>query len=443
MTMNKRARLEKILRSIAKRTLEKYTPTVIGITGSVGKTTTKEAVRLVLDDHFVVGASEKSFNNEIGLPLTIIGQPAGKGWWSWAMVILAGYWQLWFRNDTYPEVLVLEVGVDHPGDMRHILDLVSFDVGIVTSIGSSHMEFFKNKKALAREKLQLLKSLKKNGVAITNKDDSAIAEHLPKLRASMMTYGFDQDADISADPNISFAAIPENAGDAYSGISFKINTDNKHIPIHLPHIISRHHIYAALAAITVGVHMKIGLLDIATSLEKMEAAPGRMRLLPGIKDTWIIDDSYNSSTPEAPIAALQTLETLVGVRGRRIAVLGDMLELGEATIEAHQKVADAAREIADIVITVGERGRIIAEKLERTGFPNEQLHQFDRSVDERIDSRDPGKVLQGLLKPGDVVLVKGSQGIRTELIVEEILGEDVDPEEVLARQSRKWKKTRP
>lgn len=429
--MTKRELLQTILRGLAVKALKKYKPKIIGITGSVGKTSTKEAVYTILNTRYDVVKSDKNYNNEVGIPLTILNLEAGNNVVGWGIVILKGLWLTIWRKRYYPEILILEVGIDRPGDMDYIKDFVHFDIGVVTKIGTSHIEFFKDKNDLAKEKLKLLKNCKNDDIAVLNADDEYIKKHFKNKKCSVMTYGFDQDATVSADPQTSHAKLSDTTDAEYSGITTKVNYDGKHIPVLLPNIISRHHIYAALAGIAVGLSMEMNLIEVTTALKKFRPLPGRMNVLKGLKDTWIIDDTYNAA-PESTIAALQSLETLDGVKGRRIAVLGDMLELGQETMAAHQKIAELVNGIADIIVTVGERGRIIAERLERLGFPKENLFVFDRSYDD-IDDRNPGTKLEEMIEEGDVILVKGSRGAHMERIVKEIMAEPEKEDELLVK----------
>lgn len=427
--MTKRELLQTILKGIATRILRKYAPKIVGITGSVGKTSTKEAVFTVLNARFDVRKSEKNFNNEVGVPLTIIGVDAGKGILGWFRVFAHGISLILWRHRYYPEILVLEMGVDRPGDMEYMTSFVPVDIGIVTLIGTSHLEYFEDRNELAKEKMKLLSRMNKSGTAIINADDELQKKGAMKLKCDILTYGFDQDATVSADPNASIAKLPDGTSEEYRGITTKVNYQGSHIPVQLPHVMSRQHIYAALAAIAVGTAFNMNLVDIAKALREFKPLPGRMQLLVGVRGSWIIDDTYNAA-PESMIAALQTLETLESVHGKRIAVLGDMLELGEETVAAHERVAETAKNAADVVITVGQRGKIIAERLRSLGFSKENLHVCDRSLGER-EEENPGRILEKLLKKGDVALVKGSRAMHMERIVKEVMAKPEDAETLL------------
>jgi UDP-N-acetylmuramoyl-tripeptide--D-alanyl-D-alanine ligase len=426
MKSNKIIYLEKILRFMAKTVLWKYKPTIVGITGSVGKTSTKEAVFQVLQSKFNVRKNEKNYNNEIGLPLTIIGVESGnRSPWKWLKVILRWLFIIIFPIK-YPEILVLEMGVDRPGDMEYLLSFIKPVVGIFTNISGSHLEFFKSTEHIAREKGKIVRDLPAEGLAILNADDAKVLEMADKIKSPVALFGFGEKAEIRAS-YVSFNL--ENFEP--QGISFKLNYQGKSIPVRLPFVLAPHLIYAALSALAAGIFFKINLVDIAGALESFSPPKGRMNLIKGANKSYLIDDSYNSS-PASAIAALDVVKNLRAMR--KIAALGDMLELGENSEAGHEEVLKHAFESGVTVFFLeGGRMKNALEKIDLQGQISGSVYYFD-------DPDSLGRELRKILREGDLVLVKGSQGTRMEKAVREIMAVPEDVEKFLCRQSKDWQK---
>ncbi len=418
-----------IIRWEAKLVLRKYRPKIVGITGSVGKTGTKEAVAAVLRSRYQVRQSAKSFNGELGVPLTILNLP--NAWWSlsgWLKNIVEGASLILFKSP-YPEWLVLEVGVEQPGDIDWITSWVKFDVAIVTRLPEVpvHVEYFSSPEEVAEEKMKLARAVPAAGQVILNGDDERIMARSRGLAAPVVTYGFGQGLTIRGEH-------PESLMEegVLKGLSFKLATAGHNLPVRIRGLAAPHQLYGVMAAVAVGQFVGLNLVEIAESLAYLETPPGRFRLIPGIKETLIVDDSYNSS-PAALEAAIETFSKM-GASGRRLAVLGDMLELGPLTIEAHRRAGEqvAAAKI-DFLITVGMRTKFLAEAAHQHKMLKKQMLHFDTW-------QGVGEKLQALLQPGDIVLVKGSQSIRLEKVVEEIMAEPARAAELLVRQDPEWKK---
>jgi len=418
--------LQKILRILAVAILHKYSPDVIGVTGSVGKTSTKEAVYSVLKDHVNVRRSIKNYNNEIGLPLTIIGSLSGdRSIGKWILVIAKALWLIIWRDRNYPKVLILEMGIDRPGDMKYIVAMAPCKVGVITAIGTAHIEFFKTKEKVAKEKSQVVSHLGKGGWAVINADDPLVLAQREATKARVVTFGIDNpDADIVARE----IKISQSANDI-NGLSFKLSYQGSTVPVLLPSVLGDHLVYAALAGAALGLIYGMNLVEIAQALREFVPWPGRMRVIAGIKETTIIDDTYNSS-PDATIAAINTLGALAQ-SGTRYAILGDMLELGDYTEEGHQRVGQAIIDNSvDVLVTVGERAKIIANEAERLGMSTDNIFVF-------ADTARAGRFIQDRLVKGDVILVKGSQGMRMEKVVKELMADPLRASELLVRQD--WK----
>lgn len=418
-----------ILRRLAHAILAKYHPTIIGITGSVGKTSTKEAVFCVLRPHTSVRRNLKSYNNEFGIPLTIIGAESGyRSLFRWFGIVLKGMRLILFVDSGYPKTLVLEMGVDRPGEMAVHVDLAPCSIAVVTAVAAVHTEYFGTVKNVLEEKAVILASLPATGTAVLNADDElvrSLGSRCPGRR--ILTFGFAADADVRAEA-FSYAAARPSA--APTGLTFRLCSGSTSVPITLHGALGKHQVLAALAAAAVGIASGMTMQAIAKALEHFQGPPGRMRLLSGIKRTMIIDDSYNASA-RSTLAALETLKEIPGY-GRRIACLGDMAELGQYSEAGHAEVGQRAAELQiDLLITVGVLGREIANNARRNGMPAGAVFSFDRSD-------DAGRFLQDRMHQNDLVLIKGSQSIRMERIVKEVMAEPERAVALLVRQEPSW-----
>jgi len=427
--------LQFILRLLSKAVLRKYHPEVIGITGSVGKTSTKEAIFAVLSEKFRCRRNVKNYNNEIGLPLTILGmESGGRSMIKWLEIFWRGVLLLLKHDKQYPEILILEMGADHPGDIYYLTNLAPCKVGVITAVAQAHTEFFKTVNQVAKEKQIVVTHLEKDGTAILNADDDdeKVLAMAAKTEAETIIFGFNDKAHVKA---IEFNIIQEMEKGFLQtkGVNFKIQYGGAIVPVFLPEVVGTQHVYAALAAGAVGLSYGLNLVEISERLRSYNPPPSRMRLLSGVKFTTIIDDSYNSS-PLAAVLALRILsEIKVMEGGRRIAVLGDMLELGAYTFEAHQEVgAKVAESRIDLLIAVGERAKIVAEAARLRGMVEDKIIQF-------VDSVEVGQFLQKNIHTGDVILIKGSQGVRMEKIVVGLMAEPSDAKKMVCRQDISWK----
>lgn len=397
---------------------------VVAITGSVGKTSTKEAIFAVLREKFSARRSEGNFNTEIGVPLTIIGVRH----WLWA-IIKAAF--LFFLPLRYPKVLVLEMAADRPGDIAYLTSFVKPTVGVVTAVGPSHLEFFGTLKKIAEEKSNVVKALSSAGIAVLNYDDEEVRAMAGKNRGRTIYYSFianfgaqSRGHEIASSPEASRNDIVEAVNITYSaqGTSFKIQYQGNTVPVRLPGSVGKPNVYAALAAAGVGLALGMNLLEISRGLLNYKNLPGRLRLLPGVKNTQVIDDTYNA----APASAVAALEILSKIEGKRkIAVLGDMAELGEYTEDGHRQVgAEVVQQGIGLLVTVGPKAKFIADQAIHMGYPDKQIMRFE-------DAAGAQKPVEKLLQPGDVILVKGSRMMRMEKIVREIMAEPEKAEELL------------
>lgn len=412
--------------------LAKYRPTVVGVTGSVGKTGTKEAVYAVLSYKYKTRKSLKNYNNELGVPLTIIGAEApGRSVWGWLKVFLKALFLIVIRKGDYPEMLVLEMGVDKPGDMKYLTDIVRCDVGIVTAIGPSHLEFFESVDKIQKEKGMLIEKLNRQGWSILNYDDEKVRELRKKSYAKVLTYGFDKKADVKAQ-NVLFNFDSNKKAVDLQGISFKLNYNGSVVPVRIPNVLGYSVIYSSLAAASIGLSFGMNLVDVSKALADFQSPAGRMKLINGIKETVIIDDTYNSSPQSCKAAGDFIKKVPVGTRGRKFAVMGDMLELGKYTEQGHREVGEyLVKAGINKLIVVGERARDIAHGAQEAGMNSNNIYHFS-------DNDSAGKFLQERIKTGDLIFIKGSQGARMEKIVKELMADPLRAEELLVRQGKGW-----
>ena len=417
-----------ILRLESKLILWKYKPKIVAITGSVGKTSTKDAVYAVLSAVTYVRKSEKSFNSEIGLPLTILGCP--NGWnnpYTWLKNVLKGLW-LFIWPHKYPKWLVLEVGIGKPNDMKKTASWLKTDAVIMTAIGETpvHIEFFNSRKHLVEEKSELIKTLKKDGILVLNADDETILGMKSKTKCRIVTYGFSDGVDIRGSADTIFY----NSENELEGVIFRVDEKNgSSLPVIIDGVFGRNHIYASLATLGFSYGLKLNMLNATNALKNYEVPPGRMRLLEGINNTKIIDDTYNSS-PFACEAGLKTLGEIKS-NGRKIAVLGDMLELGKHTKEAHENIGKVVKDICNILVVVGPRSQAIKDGAIEAGMSIEDIFEFK-------NSHEAGEFLKTFVKENDIVFMKGSQGMRMERAVEAILSDQKNKFKLLVRQDKEW-----
>lgn len=413
----------KLLTWEAKLVLAKHKPFIIGVTGNLGKTSTKDAVYAVMKQHYYTRRSEKSMNSEFGVPLTILGQKSG---WNnpfvWAQVLINGLFVIWQKS--YPTHIVLEIGADRPGDIKDIASWIKPDITVVTQFGQVpvHIEFFPNRDAVIHEKGYLVEALKDSGLFIFNADDSDAAKLLERTKARKVSIGIHEKADVKA-------GHIRQYGHPIEGVEADIVVDDISHHVVLPDVIGKSPVYCALPALAVARELGIPLEVACASLRDADKPKGRMRLLRGMNGSTIIDDTYNAS-PKATEHGLMTLADMKTV-GRKIAVLGDMLELGTHTRDEHYKIGLEAAKSCHKLYAVGIRARAMVEGALDGKMLDENIMTCDSSI-------EAGKELVQVIGPNDIIYMKGSQGVRMERAVKMILAETHDPRQVLVRQEKEW-----
>ncbi|HOX90967.1 MAG TPA: UDP-N-acetylmuramoyl-tripeptide--D-alanyl-D-alanine ligase [Candidatus Paceibacterota bacterium] len=408
----------------------KYKPKVIAITGSVGKTSTKEAIFSIISASKTVRMSQKSFYNEIGLPLTILGcYDGGEDPFMWIGTIIHGL-SLIFWKHKYPEFLILEVGLRLPGDIKNkVSNWLRPDIVMVTSLPNcpTHIEFFNSQEELEDEKISLVRALKKGGLLILNHDDPRVYSLHLKSESRTVSFGINEGS------TYQILYLTENYFDNESqkpeiGLNFKVKYEGNTFPVHLNNILGLHNAGIVTSALACTKELGFDLLESIKIINNFKTPPGRLSRLEGIKDSIIIDDSYNSS-PLAQDVALNVLKEMKA--SRKIAVLGDMLELGKHTEEEHLVVGKNVSLMADKIILVGQRAKIIADGAIQNNFSKKDIVYFNEAV-------QAGDYLAKEIREGDLILVKGSQKMRMEKAVEKIMLDKDNKKELLCRQNKEW-----
>ncbi len=397
------------------RLLRSRPVTVVAVTGSVGKTSTKRAIAHVLGTRYAVLSQPGNYNTRIGVPLSIFEVETPDRLWdpfAWA-----GIWRRVRRRVRQPwryQVLVLELGAGRPGDIATFLRYLRPEVGVVTAVGTDHLEAFGSPEAILEEKLRLARA---SPTVLLNGDDPALEEERAELRGRrVLTYGLNQAA-------VRFERQVGGPGGPYQGI------------LHLPaadldvrlNLVGTHNLYAAVAAAAVGDLLGLSPREIRAGLESLRPAPGRMSPLPGKNGSLILDDSY-SANPTSVVAAL---ETLLGMPGRKLALLGSMHELGAASAAEHAGVGRRCAGL-DLLVTLGsEAERWLRPEAVRAGLAPDRVRSFDSPY-------EAGRFLAAQLAPGDRVLVKGSaRRIFAEEAIKHLLAQPEDASR-LVRQERRW-----
>lgn len=412
------------LEKLAKHRLSKLKPEIIGVTGSVGKTSTKDAIYHVLARRQQVLRNQKSYNTEFGLLLAILEQESGfSSPLKWFDTLWKAFKVGIFSKAPYGK-MVLEMGVDKPGDMDFLLKFVKPNIGVMTAIKPVHLAEgqFKNLEEILNEKAKMVRQMGKDEWAILNADDHYLQILATQLDANVITFGMSEKADIRA----------MNVKSSEEGLSFDLAFDNKTISVNLPQLIGKHHVYVVLPAIAIGFLNQFKWETIKAGLEDFQLPPGRMNLISGIEKSVIIDSSYNAS-PSTMAVALEVLSEMKpkGI-GRRIAVLGNMNELGDLVDSEHRKVGRDVAKVADILVTVGDDAKLYAEEALKADFDKNHVWSF-------LDAKDAGEFLKEKIKHGDVILVKGSQNkVRLEKCIKEIMAEPERARDLLVRQEDSW-----
>ncbi|HEV7121480.1 MAG TPA: UDP-N-acetylmuramoyl-tripeptide--D-alanyl-D-alanine ligase [Candidatus Paceibacterota bacterium] len=429
MKSSLRSMFASLLALLARGVVRKYRPKIVMVTGSVGKTSTKDAVAAALAEQFFVRKSEKSYNSEFGMPFTILG---AKNPWENPLAWLKLFGEallLRFTPNVYPSVLVLEVGADRPGDIEKMLRIALPDAVVVTRLPEIpvHVEAYATPAAVREEEFYPAYALDAGMPLIMNAEDTFATSMSARLTARVISFG----TSASATARITDAHLHIEGGRVL-GMQAVLHIGREECALEAPGVVGTPALYAPAAAIATATALGMSLKDACTGVAAYQPPPGRARILEGKGGAVLIDDSYNSS-PAATEEALASLNLIADeLKLRRIAVLGDMLELGRYSHEEHARIGELAAQRADVLVAVGIRARGIADAAKAAGMPVGNVRMYGTS-------EEAAGALKELAGAGDVVLIKGSQSIRTERIVEALLANPEDSA-LLVRQDSEWKK---
>jgi UDP-N-acetylmuramoyl-tripeptide--D-alanyl-D-alanine ligase len=359
------------LHTLAAAWRQQLSTEVVGVTGSIGKTGTRDVVATVLSERYRVAKSEGNYNNEIGLPLTFLSL------------------------DSSHDYAVLEMGMYALGEIRQLCALSQPRVGVVTNIGPTHLERLGSIEHIAEAKSELVDALPADGLAVLNGDDERVRAMAGRASCRVLTYGFGDASDIHGSHLVSRGL---------EGIELDIMAGGVTIRARLP-MPGEQSAYAALAGAAVGLDCGLTLEQVTSGLARTTEC-SRLKSL-RCDGLLVLDDSYNA----APASVAAALALLGELPGRRLAVLGDMLELGSYSEAGHREVGRRVPSVADVLLVVGERGRLVAEEALAAGMPAESVHTC-------ADSGEAASLLRRLAHEGDTILVKGSRAMRLDELVQ-------------------------
>ncbi len=403
----------------AHRQIARNKAPIVAVTGSVGKSSTKEAIKTLLSEKFRVRANYGSLNNELGLPLAILGEKNGHNLFSWLWHVVRISWKVFVFDYRY-DVLVLECGIDKPGDMAEILKLITPDISIITTVEESHFQNFEDYDQLINEKWQLAYGTKAQGLVIANYDNPPTPEAAQYLGTQdLITFGLNQKATYSAQ-DLQYTA---------TGLTFSLVEPGSSSQIQVP-LVGRVQAYIVLPAIIVAHRLGLTWTQIHAGLAKLEPLPGRLTVVKGINGSTLLESSYNAS-PASMRSAIEVLKAMPGKR--KIAIVGDMRELGSIAPEAHQDILTLLAKNCTVICAFGPLYEAALQNLPAHTKAQAAFHHF-KSREALTDFIIPK------IGPGDVILIKGSQNtITLEKVSIELLADRSLAAKILPRQYGKWK----
>ncbi len=410
----------KKLEILARIKLRRMKAKVIGVTGSVGKTTCKDAIYDVLSKHYKVLKNEKSFNSDFGLPLTILQQNSGfSSPLQWFKILLKGFWRTFFVKDKF-DYLIFEMGVDKKGDMDFLTKLAKPEIACITAIKPVHMDDsqFSDISEIFDEKKKIFRYAK---TRLINKDDKYITD-----LESDVSYGFGEGANFKA---FSFMQTEK-------GVDFDVEYEGSDYHFFIP-VFGKYQVSTLMPAIVIGFLSKVPASAIQEALKEYALPPGRMSLIEGVKNSLILDSSYNAS-PEAVKESLKVLDYFGRKKGgRRVFVFGNMNELGEKSRQLHEEVGEKIPDYTDLLITVGDDVRYAASAANKNGLDSSNIASFETA-------KEAAEYFKKYMCENDTVLAKGSQNkVRLEIFIKEIMKHPEKAEELLVRQEEKWQNISP
>jgi UDP-N-acetylmuramyl pentapeptide synthase len=433
----------------AKQTLKRERPFIITVSGTVGKSTTKQAVAAILraDEAPVqVRVSAKNYNNELGVPLTVFGLLApGRSVFAWLRLLFkAGLTSVGILK-TKVQTFVLELGVDGPRDMERLADCVTPDIVVITALtpddprlAPSHTANFSSIEALVEEESKIVSVLRPQGTLIVNADDPRAFALRHATQGHTLSFGEMEAADVHL-VRTHVRTEEGKYGRVPVGLEVTLQVFQQQRVIFIPGVFGRSIAYAVCAGVAVATALDIPIDEVCESFTRhFHPLPGRTRIIPGIKFTTLFDDTYNAS-PVATLSALRDLANLeLGPKQRRMACIGEMRELGPDAELLHREVgAEAAKRQIDLFIACGTLSHAMKEGALANGLPAERIHTFE-------DAPEAGRFLQKTVQPGDIILAKASEGranprgARMERVIKELMADPQRAGELLARQDASW-----
>lgn len=394
----------------------RYKPLLIAVAGSLGKTTTKQAIATVLARATSVRAGSLTANDIAGALRTIV--PGGA---------LEAFRLLTQRDPEYPRALVLEYRPSHEGQMALCGSLVQPDIIVLTSLAAAHLDAFRSLDRLTREMTDILHCGKRDGWTVLSWDDERVRSLKARVKGRVMTYGMHADADVRA-IEVTVNQEVREGNVVVKGTMFKLVYKGSAVPVHLPGVLGGPHLSGALAAAAIGIVQGMNLVSISEAFTYYTPTAGRMRLLPGIKRTLLIDDTYTAS-PTSCHAGLEALDVLAVRPGsEKFAIIGDMVPLGEHTEEGHRAVGEYVASIGvNYLITVGKLSRAIGRAAREKGMVEERVYHF-------TTAEEAGRFVQNRLEEGDCVYVSGNETMRMEKIIKEIMAEPLKADGFLVQR---------
>ena len=368
------------LGDLARDRRRRYHTPVVALTGSNGKTTTKEMISACLETAYPILKTKGNLNNLVGLPLTLLSLTERE------------------------RVVVLEMGMNVPGEIRRLTEIAEPDVGLITNIQEVHLAGLGNLERVKEEKGELFRGMRRNGTILVNQDDPRITDLARKFYGQKITFGVENPADVMA-KEIRLRGV--------EGTSFTLILEGEIMEVHLP-LLGRHFVPNALSAIAIASLFGVELKEAQEALERFQPFPMRMEIIHLKEGKTLINDAYNAN-PKSMETALETLAEMKG-KGRAIAVLGDMLELGDYTKEAHQQIGQRVRDLSiDLLMAMGEEASVVAESAIRHGLSSERVWVVE-------NHSEALSILNEVTRKGDWILIKGSRRMGMEKIVEGLTG---------------------
>jgi len=437
-----RETVQRFLAASARRAIRREKPTIVAITGSVGKSTAKKAIAAALgacEPGSDVRASHKNYNNEYGVPFTVLAVNApGRDPFAWVRVLWRAFWVGWGFGRIKGKTLVLEMGADRKGDLAWLTSIAPPDISVVTAVAPAHAEYIGTLEDIATEKATLVRVLPKDGLAVLNADDPRVTAMRKETKANAVYVGESEGSDVRI-RDVRITTDTDTRGHAMPrGLEVALEDGASMVRFELVGTIGHPQAWAAGAALAVARAFHIAPeLAVERLTRDYHGIAGRTRIIPGIKYTSLIDDTYNAASPTAVTSGLHDVASIAVDKGsqRRIAALGDMRELGAYSDDAHRTVG---REVAeggfDLLVTCGTLARAIATSAREAGMPEGSVLSFD-------STEEGGRALQTLIRPGDIIYVKGSQGSRMEKVVKELMAEPLQAPFLLVRMTEEWART--